>query len=56
MNYALDIGEIGSGDLIYIRSFTKTGSAIQKVIRGGAPRDTQTQAYRQADTDNKVIS
>jgi hypothetical protein len=39
MNYAL---EMGSGIIIYIPSFIKIGSAIQKLIGGGGCIDTQT--------------
>jgi hypothetical protein len=38
MEYAV---EMGSGDKIYIPSFMKTGSRIQKLIRG-IHRQTQT--------------
>jgi hypothetical protein len=39
MKYAV---EIGSGALIYIQIFIKTGSSIQKLIRGWGYTDTQT--------------
>jgi hypothetical protein len=42
MNYAVDIGEIGSGDMRYIPSYTKTGSAIQMLIGGDAHIGTET--------------
>jgi hypothetical protein len=38
MKYAI---ELGSGAMIYTRSFIKTGSSIQKLI-GGRYRGTQT--------------
>jgi hypothetical protein len=37
MKYAV---EIGSGDMIYIPSFTMTGSGIQKLIGGYTYRHT----------------
>jgi hypothetical protein len=45
MKYAV---EMGSGAIIYIRSFLKIGSGIQKLILG----DTQTLRH----IDSKVIS
>jgi hypothetical protein len=45
MNYAL---ETGSGAMIYIPSFIKTDSGIQKFLRG----DTHIYIYK----DSKVIS
>jgi hypothetical protein len=38
--------EMGSGALIYIPSFIKTGSAIKKLIRGYTYRHTHTQTAR----------
>jgi hypothetical protein len=38
MNYAV---EMGSGALIYVPSFIKIGSGIQKLMRWGGFRDTQ---------------
>jgi hypothetical protein len=38
MKYA---AEMGSGAMIYVPSFMKTGSGVQKLIRGGFT-DTQT--------------
>jgi hypothetical protein len=34
--------EMGSGAVIYIPSFIKIGSAIQKLLGGGGYKDTQT--------------
>jgi hypothetical protein len=42
--------EMGSGAMIYITSFIKIGSSIQKLIRGY----TDTQTYRQ-DGDRKAF-
>jgi hypothetical protein len=39
MKYA---DEMGSGAMIYMPSFIKTGSGIQKLIAGDTHRDTQT--------------
>jgi hypothetical protein len=40
MNYTI---EMDSGAMIYLRSFIKTGFAIQKSIRRDTHTDTQTQ-------------
>jgi hypothetical protein len=45
MNYAV---QMGSGAMIYIRSFIKIGSGIQMLIRGEGFTDRQT--------DSMVIS
>jgi hypothetical protein len=50
MDYAI---EMGSGALIYIPSFKKIGSAIQK-IGGNTYTDTQTHTHTYAG--RKVIS
>jgi hypothetical protein len=34
--------EMGSGAIMYIPSFIKTGSGIQKLMGGGGYTDTQT--------------
>jgi hypothetical protein len=34
--------EMGSGGMIYLSSFITIGSGIQKLIKGGAHKDTQT--------------
>jgi hypothetical protein len=39
MNYAV---EMGSGVMIYIPGFMKTGSGIQKLLGGDTHTDTQT--------------
>jgi high-affinity Fe2+/Pb2+ permease len=44
--------EMGSGATIYIQSFIKAGSAIQKLKEGGVFRDTNPHRH----PDRKVIS
>jgi hypothetical protein len=44
--------EMGSGSMIYIPSFIKIGSAIQKLIGG----DTQTQTARRSHKPNFIFS
>jgi hypothetical protein len=41
---------MGSGAVIYVSSFIKIGSGVQKLMGGGGYRDTHTQ------TDSNVIS
>jgi hypothetical protein len=43
--------EMGSGAMIYIQSFIKTGSGIQKLMGGGGRR-----MHMQTHTDSKMIS
>jgi hypothetical protein len=44
--------EMGSGAVIYVPSFIKIGSGIQKLLRG----DTQTHRHTDTHKDSKVIS
>jgi hypothetical protein len=44
---------MGSGAAIYVPSFIKIGSGVQKLIGG---RDTQTHTHTHTHTDSNVIS
>jgi hypothetical protein len=47
---------MGSGAVIYIPSFIKIGSGIQRLIEGDSQTHTHTQTSTYTHTDSSVIS